>query len=344
MTHTDVLVVGQGLAGSALAWRLIEAGREVVVVDRGNAGKLSASQLAVGLITPITGKRLTLDPQWLSMRLAAEKFYRRVERVTAATLFESRPAYRLFTSAAEQAEYAKRRQDAAYAEQTAPLPRGDLPASICCDRGGLAMPTAARLNVAAFLDATRDWLKRRDAYRQATIASPQELQIEPQGVTWPQQELRAGSVVFCEGFTRESAARLPNLRPAKGELLRVRVPGLGLTRVLHRDLWIAPLLTGEQDEYWIGASYDWNPADDQPTDAARQQLTGKLRVVCDLPVEILDHQAAIRPATVDRQPMVELSAEQPRIASLNGLGSRGAIYGPWYAQHLVKQLFTVRPD
>ena len=50
----DYLIIGQGLAGSLLAWELIQRRCSVVVVDNGNE---NASQIAAGLINPITGMR-----------------------------------------------------------------------------------------------------------------------------------------------------------------------------------------------------------------------------------------------------------------------------------------------
>ena len=50
----DYLIIGQGLAGSLLAWELIQRDCKVVIIDN---GKENASQVAAGLINPITGMR-----------------------------------------------------------------------------------------------------------------------------------------------------------------------------------------------------------------------------------------------------------------------------------------------
>jgi glycine oxidase len=57
----DFLIVGQGLAGSILAWHLIQKQCQVLVVD--NSRSLSSSAVAAGLINPITGRRLVKS--WL---------------------------------------------------------------------------------------------------------------------------------------------------------------------------------------------------------------------------------------------------------------------------------------
>ena len=58
----DYLIVGQGLAGSALAWELMQRGRSVVVYDERVRNRASA--FAAGIFNPITGKYMT--KAWLA--------------------------------------------------------------------------------------------------------------------------------------------------------------------------------------------------------------------------------------------------------------------------------------
>ena len=46
-----VLVIGGGIIGNAIAWRLARAGAEVTIVERGRAGQ-EASWAAAGMIAP----------------------------------------------------------------------------------------------------------------------------------------------------------------------------------------------------------------------------------------------------------------------------------------------------
>src|SRR4051794_17300130 len=106
MRSVDVIVIGQGLAGTTLAWQLRRRGQRVVVIDR--AAAASSSRIAAGLITPVTGKRLAKSWRWDELDPAAVAFYRAMEAEMGESFFEQKPSLRLFTSEAERAEYHKR--------------------------------------------------------------------------------------------------------------------------------------------------------------------------------------------------------------------------------------------
>ena len=58
--NLDFLIVGQGIAGSLLAWHLLRLGASIIVIDDNHAG--AASLVAAGIINPISGIRMV--PSW----------------------------------------------------------------------------------------------------------------------------------------------------------------------------------------------------------------------------------------------------------------------------------------
>ena len=59
-TDTDLLIVGQGLAGTCLAWRLWDRGVKFTIADQG--GKSASSMVAAGMMSPVTGR--AMNPTW----------------------------------------------------------------------------------------------------------------------------------------------------------------------------------------------------------------------------------------------------------------------------------------
>ena len=79
-----VLIVGQGLAGTLLAWALERAGRDFVIADAGHGE--SASRVGAGLVNPVTGERWAAAPGWAEKAAEAREVYREIEAVWGVRL------------------------------------------------------------------------------------------------------------------------------------------------------------------------------------------------------------------------------------------------------------------
>ena len=92
----DYLIIGQGLAGSAMAMALRELGAEVFVVDSEDAN--SASRVAAGLVTTLAGKGM--NPGWRQAEYlpAALDYYGALESASNERLFHPSEILRLFDS------------------------------------------------------------------------------------------------------------------------------------------------------------------------------------------------------------------------------------------------------
>ena len=73
----DFIIVGQGITGSVLSWRLIEKNFNFLVIN--NSNKKSSSKSALGLYNPITGKNFV--ETWNSNEIIneTENFYASIE-------------------------------------------------------------------------------------------------------------------------------------------------------------------------------------------------------------------------------------------------------------------------
>ena len=74
----NVLIIGQGIAGSCLAWELKRRGTDFTITARPIAE--TASRVAAGLVNPLTGR--AFRPGWRQEEClsAAEAFYPETER------------------------------------------------------------------------------------------------------------------------------------------------------------------------------------------------------------------------------------------------------------------------
>jgi glycine/D-amino acid oxidase-like deaminating enzyme len=326
MGRVDFAIVGQGLAGTALARQLLRRGARVLVIDRGGE---SSSRVAAGLVTPVTGKRLARSWRWDELYPAAVAYYRDFERDVGAPVFHQRPAVRLFAGAEERAEFERR------AGMLAGLVRtpDHVPVAFAAPFGGFEMPHAARLDAPRYLDLAREHFRRAGAYRAADLDLAREVELVPGGVRLPRLGVEARGLVFCRGFA-------PGVDPwfggvkfnaAKGEILTLRVPGLAEDRVVHRGIWLAPAGGGV---FRAGATYTWEPLDSLPTPEGRAEIESRLAEFLRLPFEVIDHRAAVRPVIEAGFPVLGRHPDVPQLAYFNGLGSKGSLLAPFFADQL----------
>jgi len=339
MDSFDFVIIGQGLAGTTLAWHLRWRGYRTVVLDREAA--VTSSRVAAGLITPITGKRLAKSWRFDELYAAAGEFYPRVEAATGARFFSRRPIVRLFRDGREREIFA-RRADGEFRGLVGRAGPVVDPAWFDAPLGGFEMTAAGRVAVAHYLDASRDHFRRDSGYRPADVRIDSDLRVGRDGVVFPRLGIATGRVILCQGF---EAARSPwfgsvPFAPAKGDILTLRVPGLTEDRVVNRGVWIAPDGGGL---YRAGSTYDRDAPDDTPTPAARAEIVSRLGEFLRLPVEVVGHAAAVRPVVDERKPVLGLHPASDRVGVFNGLGSKGSLLAPFYAAHFAGFLAGEHP-
>lgn len=335
----DTLIVGQGLAGSALAWRLHHAGQKVSIVDRNDAS--SSSRIAAGLLTPITGQRLTRYPEWERLFPQAASFYREIERITSTSFFHETDMVRLFATEDERKLFLEKHGNVA---DLTLCPTADLPISANAPFGGFKMKQAARLITDVYLEATRKYFAKRDAYHQRDLKLPADMVFQPSSISVPSMNLSCQRVIFCRGFEDHQNPwfRGVPFDAAKGEILTLHTTDWQEDRIVHGGIWIAPEVN---HTVHVGATYDRNNLNQSPTDEGRQQLLQKLEELlpCSATWTILDHRAAVRPVIHGRQPRIGLHPQDERLGFMNGLGSRGALLSPYLAELMASLLIEGIP-
>ncbi len=323
---TDVAVLGGGLAGTTLAWQLHARGVRFRLYDRGEvAHPHSASRVAAGLLTPVTGQRPALSWRFDELAPVAWAFYARVEALTGAKFFHPGPMVRLFHTPEERVLMTERAATrfAGHVEVTdEPLD----PAAFAMPHGGAVMQHAARLDVPEYLRASHAFFARHDAYEQAEVAVTTDIAAT----------LGAKRVAFCQGYALNPLFPGVKFDASKGEILALRIPGLTEDRTVNRHgQWLTRV---GPEAYRAGSTYDRAALDDTPTPAGRARILEALTRSLRLPVEVTDHVAAVRPIIDDSRPLVMTHPDNPAWSYFNGLGSKGALTAPFFAAMLAGHL------
>lgn len=335
--HVDYIIVGQGLAGSILANEAVCRGKQVAVID--DPATEMAAQVAAGLINPITGPRLTLTEHADLLIPYARNFYGGL--LHSSSSIRDCHVYRIFGSDEDVSAYHKRQTQADYAGYLGRrLSNKDMPTNIRGPYGGIVVQRAMTLRPADVLQAlhenTKDNVVR---FEQRFVYD--DLQAENKRVTW--RSVTADYAIFCEGFAAQSNPWFQSVvfNHAKGERLLIRSTDLQLhTPLVNHGLHLVPL---EDDMYWVGGTYAWNDLHAAPTDTGKSQILERFRRLVKASFDVLDHAAGVRPITSRRTPVLGCLADRPRVAIFNGLGPKGFLRAPYYANHLLDHLIEGTP-
>lgn len=330
-------MVGQGIAGSLAAWALVENGHRVLVVDDAGASS-GSSRAAAGLLNPVTGKRMVIPALWEKFRATAGETYRAMGQALGAELFSELPIIRIPLSQSEAEGWQARRGLPDYGGLIESGPTGQPPAT------GIKSPfdwfrlPGARVDLVRLLELVRGWLARNEALV-AEHFDERDLQVRKSGYCWKGRAFRA--VVLCQGAAGTTSSFFDNqpFNPVKGESLLLSAPGLPETAAFAGRIHLVPVGPGT---FWAGGTYDRKRLDENPSREGRRALEQGIRELTDLPFEVQAHLAAIRPTTHTREPLLE---EHPMLAGLfrfNGLGSKGALRGPWLAHELARMIGSFR--
>ena len=341
MAHTDIdtLIVGQGLAGSLLAWELVHRDERILVVDDEHAS--ASSMAAAGLINPVTGQRMVKTSGVDDYLPLAQQVYATLEKSFARRLLVEKPMWRLLRSPKEQALWQRRKQDAEYEGYLGRwLDNKQLQPPFVAPLGGFEQHHTAYLDTAALLAALRDYLLETGRYRPRRMAYD-ELVVADGEVRY--DGIRCGRVIFCEGYKAMHNpwfSWLP-FTPAKGEILSLRFEQKLPDVMINAGRWLMPRGDGE---YRLGATYEHEQLDEVPTEEARQRLLDGLATLLlePGPCKVTGQQAGVRPATTDRQPFIGLHPKYPQLGIFNGFGSKGSLLIPWHAKAFADSLHGER--
>lgn len=332
--HTDNLIIGQGLAGTTLAWRLMEAGHSVVVVDRYDGP--TASRVSAGLVTPWTGRRMTQSLDYQEDWDEATSFYRDVEAQLGQMLFSEQSMVRVFVNRSEEAVFEQRQKQAAVGQLeswSGRLQQGGPEITGC------RMQPAGRLDVKKYLQASIDWFSEHGQWHQLDLDLPGGLEVFPDRVVVPQLELSADRVIFCQGAVNNPWFEgVPN-NASRGDIINVQIDNYQMNDVVHHTIWLAPEADGS---FTAGSTYDWKFLKNKPVASGRREILKAMNRFIEGPVRVRQHVAAVRPTMKDYRPVVGRHPKEDRLWIMNGLGSRGTLTAPRLARLLVETITEER--
>ena len=339
MHSVDFLIIGQGLAGSLMAYELLNRGKSVLVIDKEHQG--AASKVAAGLINPITGHRLNITNGFYSFNEGAIPFYKSIESKLKIHIYRELNQTRLIKNQGQFDYLQKRLQESQYQPILRKHTKTDGWFSDVSKNafGAINVEQTAIINTSELLQGIKEWLSERNSLRN-TEFDYQQIQDKNKQVIY--QDISAKKIIFCEGYQALNNPWLKNLpfKTAKGEILTVKLKQQPLDRMLSWGHWLVPLTNGN---FKLGSNYIWNDLDLNMNSETPNKFISSLTNQTGLEATLIEHETGIRPSTTQRIPFIGKISSLENAYCFNGLGSKGCLLAPTYTRLLADHLIEGKP-
>ena len=329
MKDVDYIIVGQGLAGSVLAYSLMKENQKVLVVDEEAAS--SSSRVAAGLCNPVVFKRLTQSWMIEEVLPLAKEFYRDQETLLEDDFYFDIPIYKLFVDKKEQEFWRQKSNEPhlfdwiddkvehPFDQELVNYPFG----------AGKTLQSGF-LKTANWLDKFRNFLKSKEAYLNSKF-DYDKVEMKDNGVTW--NGYSAKKIIFCEGYQSINNPYFDWLpfKLTKGEVLTINFKNLKIDSAINKGAFLLPF----EGNYKFGATYNWDDIDNESTEVGKEQLLKRAERFINDEIVVVEHKAGVRPTVNDRRPLLGVHPQHKELAVLSGLGTKGVMLAPYFANKMV---------
>ncbi len=336
-TTLPFLIVGQGIAGTLLAYFLLKHNHPFKIIDHPLPG--ATSKIAAGIINPITGRRMVKSWRFDELSQFARQTYQEIEALLQSSFYREMNILRALPTTFEQNEW-DRRSDfpenksffrdqtemGVYEGKVPPLAYGEL-------KG------ASKADLPRLIQSFRNYLSQKGLFTE-TVFDFAGLKTTPLSAHYDGYHYQ--KIIFCEGHRGKGNPFFKYLpfSLSKGELLLVKIPGFQANKMLKNKIYLVPL---GGDNYWVGSTNSFECSAVEPTKDQKTLLIDSLQKAINLPFEVVDHQAGIRPTIADKRPLLGIHPVYTTLAIFNGLGTKGASLGPYFAHQMMKFLLGKEP-
>lgn len=338
MKNVDYLIVGFGIAGLCFAETLRQNNKSFVVISDLHNGATAASG---GVLNPTVLKRFTAAWKAEEFQKEAIPFYKEMARYLQSNVISEMKIARILNSVEEQNDWSVASEKIGLRSFLSP----DIITSYnTCVKAPFKLgivKAGYQLKPAALLFSYSKKLKEEEKFDESQFEYDQ-LNIKGSSVVYKQWS--AKQIVFAEGSKVVENPFYPYQAPFtnksvlvgnKGDYVIIKAPELKVNSILKGGMMLIPM---GDDLYKIGATYDRHNYDATPSLEKREEIILKLNTMISCAYEVVDQVAGVRPTIKDRRPLVGVLKDNPYIAFLNGLGTRGLSMAPLLSSWLFQQL------
>lgn len=328
MKKVEFLIVGQGLAGTLLAFEMFQAGLDFKIVS--SAKKSKASLVAAGMTNPLVFRRMTKS--WMVDELlpVMKTIYRNLEGLLSASFYFEKNILKPL-SELEMELWLERKKNPEFDDYVDDI-LDKAPNKYLADASGYGIVNGSGyLNMVHFLSCSQTFFKEKGLLLESEIALENK---ETSFSSFPVENILAEKIVFCEGYhlMHNSIFDFVKMKPVKGEVLEIYSPELSEEYILNKKCFVLPI--GNQ-RFKVGSTYEWKDLSEQTTEAGSNSIRERLESLVSVDYKIEKHSAGVRPSVIDRRPVLGQHPKHKNISIFNGFGTKGVMLAPYFAKEML---------
>ena len=327
--NVDFIIVGQGLAGTLLAFALEEQGKTFCIID--DLNEFAASRKAAGIINPVTGRRYVKSWNYDELEKEFVPFYENIGNKINKPIFQKHEIILCLTTVKEENDLLAQASRYHYSDKLKFIP---FPSILISDTlTAVYSLQGYKLDIHELCNAFRTYWTEKGNMRHQSV--DYKFIFEQNKVIY--QDVIADAVVFCEGaFIKQNpffnhAWVIPN----KGQYLLIAKDDWKNKFSVKDKIIITPI----GDDLWVGATYEWTFDTAEPDIKGKEELANQLKKIIKTPYTIKTVLSGLRPTTKNRRPLIMRHPIHSNLWAINGFGTKGSSLGPFIINQFLKIYF-----
>ncbi|MRJ07797.1 FAD-binding oxidoreductase [Ornithobacterium rhinotracheale] len=330
---TQYLLVGYGIANVCFAKYCVENKHSFIIFDD---QKITASNVAAGVVNPIVLKRFTPVWQAIEQMDLLKKTFGEFTELLGNKYFHEMPIYRVLANDKEAEIWHRKIQENTILEKyLAPKIIDNKYESLKAEHGFGTMKETGYVDITQLLADFKNQYKEHFRNEKFDYAK-----LDVENNTY--EDIIFDKIVFAEG-SKVSANPYFNFIPVvpnKGQVLKIRTEESLPRAIVKSKCFLMPI---GKHEYYVGATYNREFENDEATIEDREKLEEQLAHFYTKRFQIIDEKVGIRPTVPDHKPIIGQHPEYSNLYVLNGLGTRGTFNGPAMSKALYESIEQDKP-
>ena len=331
MSNVEFVIVGQGLAGTMLAFEMLEQNLSFKIIS--SPTKSKASLVAAGMINPLVFKRLTKSWMVDDLLPVLEERYQTLETELKQRFYFRKQILKPL-SEQEMLLWQSKMILPEFQKYIHKVSVGKVSKNMVDAFGYGIVDGSGYLDLAVFLEAAANYFLQQGLLIEADLHG--KIYDNPE-LGFAINELHANKLIFCEGYHLKNNPLFDfvKMNPAKGEVLLIHSPNLPEEFILNKQVFVLPV---GNHRFKVGSTYEWEDLDETPTEKGKASIVQRLDNLISVDYEIEQHWAGVRPTIADRRAVSGKHPVHPNIYAFNGLGTKGVMLAPYLAKEMCRFL------